>query len=176
MRPNKIWAEVKEAMDKKHTVWVGSKKQYITDRVRRTRSEMNHGDIFRTIENSPLGMMTDTNRAFLQNHSIIPDTKNPGEWKRIMVFGNPTLFGSLNAGPVDAYVDATFDCCPFPFYQCLIFMIFHRETNCYLSLSYILMSHKLPTWPNWTHQICVQFKLSNKLDNLIGKKLILTTA
>ena len=53
MRPANIWDQVKKAMDAKHNgIWIGLKKHSIVDRVRVTRKGMNHGDAFRTIENT----------------------------------------------------------------------------------------------------------------------------
>mmetsp|Transcript_13444 Transcript_13444/g.23611 ORF Transcript_13444/g.23611 Transcript_13444/m.23611 type:complete len:183 (-) Transcript_13444:78-626(-) len=41
LRPAAIWELVRAEMDKKYVAWFGCKKNYITDRVRRTRSELN---------------------------------------------------------------------------------------------------------------------------------------
>ena len=103
---------------------------------------MNFGDSFRTIESSEYSMMTDSKRRFLQSHLIISHPDDPSVWQRLMVFGNPSLFGLLQASSVDLYIDATFDCCPHPFYQCLIIMVFDRMTSCYVPVLYILMTHK----------------------------------
>ena len=39
------------------------------------------------------------------------------------------------------YVDATFNCAPHPFYQCLIVMVYNHETSSYIPVLYSLMSH-----------------------------------
>ena len=144
VRPADIWTQTRNEMDRLHsdTGWTGHQKHFITDRVRRIRSNLNHGDAFRSVENSHYALMTDSNRPFLQHHSCIPDRNEPGKWQRIMVFSNPSLTPKLEVADVDLYLDATFDCCPAPFYQCLIVMIFSREHSAYVPIMYILMTHK----------------------------------
>ena len=139
-----IWDKVSLHFDEKYDrKWTGLNKGPCIDRVRKARKELNHGDAFRTVENTAIGMMTDTPCPFLQFHGTYPNKDKPGEMKRIMVFGNPVLFEDIRAGhEVDGYTDATFGCAPDPFYQVLIFMIFHRGTNIYLPIAYILMTHK----------------------------------
>ena len=130
-------------MDKKYTTgWTGLQKSVMVARVCKIRNEMNSGDTFQTIENTSLGNMTDTNRQFLQHHAVFPDKKSPGQYQRFVIFANPNLLGHLQGEKVDAFMDATFSCCPLPFYQCLIFVIFHRETNCYVPILYELMTHQ----------------------------------
>ena len=102
-QPAIIWDQVKKAMDTNHNgVWIGLKKHSIVDQVRVTKRGMNHGDAFRTIENTSLGMMTDTDRPFFQMHQSFIDKEKPGEMKRLMIFGNPSLFEDIQAGhPID---------------------------------------------------------------------------
>lgn len=142
--PAEIWSQVRSEMDRRHsdTGWSGHLKHFITDRVRRIRSDLNFGDAFRTIEHSSYSMMTDSPRSFLQYHACFPDRDEPGKQQRFMVFGNPSLLHKLESNDVDLYIDATFDCTPNPFYQCLIVMCFDREHSVYLPLMYILMTHK----------------------------------
>jgi hypothetical protein len=141
--PAQIWDQTKAKMDEEYPEgWTGIKKASITHRVRHTRMQMIGGDSFRMLENSKYALMTDTTRPFLHHHGIFPDEKKHGAFQRIMVFGNPTNFGLLKTTKVDIYIDATFDCCPAPFYQCLILMVFHQETNVYVPVLYILMTHK----------------------------------
>ncbi len=142
--PREVWKQVRREMDEKHFAhgWYGLNKNSVCARVRRVRGSMNFGDAFCTVENTSFAMMQDTDRPFLQHHSVIPDRTNPGVWQRLMVFGNPTLFGLLMAVAVDLYIDATFDCCPNPFYQCLIIMCFDRATSMYVPVLYCLMTHK----------------------------------
>jgi hypothetical protein len=61
---------------------------------------------------------------------------------RAMVFGNPALISLLKNIQLDIFVDATFDCIPYPFYQCLIIMVYHNETSTYIPVLYALMMHK----------------------------------
>ena len=140
--PQQIWDRVKMEMNTKHRDWYGLQQHQVTERVRRARSKMNSGDAMRTLESSKYANMQDSNRPFLQHHGIYPDRNNPGTYQRLMVFGNPSLFGLLQQRKIECYIDATFDCVPHPFYQCLIFMIFHPETWQYVPIFYILMTHK----------------------------------
>ena len=133
---------VKEEMDKKHVSWCGKKKAYITERVRRTRSQLNFGDAFRTIENSSYSMMTDTQMPFLQHHMVIPKEDEPGKFDRMMTFANPKLLPLLRMKCLDLHIDATFDCAPALFYQCLILMVFDHQTGVHLAVFYCLMTHR----------------------------------
>ncbi len=60
----------------------------------------------------------------------------------MMVLGNPTFLPILKITGLDIFVDATFDCTPNPFYQTLILMTYHEETELYVPVLYALMSHK----------------------------------
>ena len=133
--PLNCWGSIRQSMDLKYpSGWAENKKIVITDQVRRSCYNLNHGIKFRTVENTSYRMMTDTNRPFLQHDSIVPDREKSGKYQRMMVVGNPTLFGILRANFVDLYMDATFNFCPDPFYQCLIIMIFDRATNKYVPI------------------------------------------
>ena len=143
IQPAKIWEQTKANMDEEYpNGWTGVKKTSITARVPKIRSQMNGGDAFCTLQNSTYALMTDTDRPFLQHNGVYPNFKTPGTFERILVFGNPSHFGLLQLTNLDIYIDATFDCCPCPFYQCLIVMAFHQETNVYVPLLYILMTSK----------------------------------
>ena len=96
----------------------------------------------RATENTSLGNMTDTNRPFLQHHAVFLDQKTTGQYQRFMIFVSPTLLSLLWGERVDAFMDATFFCCPLSFYQFFIFVIFHQETNCYVPILYIVMTHR----------------------------------
>ena len=61
---------------------------------------------------------------------------------KIMIFVNHELLGLLKLLQLDIYVNATFDCVPHPFTQCLIFMIYHQETSSYVPIVYALMNSK----------------------------------
>jgi hypothetical protein len=64
---------------------------------------------------------------------------------RSMVFGNPALIPLLKNRQLEFFVDATFDCVPCPFYQCLIVMVYHDETSAFVPVLYALMTHKNET-------------------------------
>ena len=133
--PAKIWEETKAKMDENYPEgWTGIQKASITRRVRSTRMQMNGGDAFHTLDNSNYVLMTNTKQPFLHYNATFPNLKVPGTFDRIMIFGNPSLFGLLRIAKCDLYIDATFDCCPSPFYQCLIIMILHKETNVYVPI------------------------------------------
>ncbi len=55
---------------------------------------------------------------------------------------NPALTGLLKIPYLDVFVDATFDCTPNPFSQCLIFMIYDHSTSSYMPILYALMTSK----------------------------------
>ena len=56
-------------------------------------------------------------------------------------FANPRLIGLLN-GNVQPYIDGTFNIFPFPFYQCLIVMVYNGQTDSYVPIFYILLQGK----------------------------------
>ena len=145
--PDAIWMDVKKAMDTKHgeTGWSGLRKEQVCELVRKTRSSMGHGNTISTVE-TMYNTMTDSPRAFLHASLLYahPDPKKEEDNKgmRIMIFGNPSLFGLLELPGVDMFIDATFSCCPDPFKQCLIIMVYDHSTRSYVPVLYILMTHK----------------------------------
>ena len=141
MTPLQVWLAVKKVMDEKHGSYIGHNRQYIVDRVHRSRKEMDFGDKFRAVE-CLHNVMSDSDHPFLHYHASFPDRSNPKELMRLMVFANPTLIPLLKSKKLDIFVDATFDCCPAPFYQCLIVMVFDDQTGLYVPVVYILMTHK----------------------------------
>jgi len=86
--------------------------------------------------------MTDSKRSFLQVSMSFPNPVDGEDPIRIMIFGNPALSGMLKNPGLDVFVDATFDCTPHPFSQCLIFMIYDHSTSNYVPILYILMTSK----------------------------------
>lgn len=65
--------------------------------------------------------------------------------QRIIGFGKMELVNTLRAKKSKLHIDATFDCCPKGFYQCLIVSIFidtNGENGLFLPCFYILMSKK----------------------------------
>ena len=107
---------------------------------------MGQGNNISTVE-TMYNLMTDSPRAFL--HASLwyphPDPKKEEDKKgmRMMIFGNPSLFGLLEELPgVDMFINATFSCCSYPFKQCLIVMVYDHSTRSYVPVLYILMTHK----------------------------------
>ncbi len=141
MTPLQVWLAVKKVMDVTHGSYIGHNRQYIVDRVCRSRKEMDFGDKFRAVE-CLHNVMSDSDCPFLHYHASFPDKSNPKELMQLMVFANPTLIPLLKFKKLDLFVDATFDCCPAPFYQCLIVMVFDDQTCLYVPVVYILMTHK----------------------------------
>ena len=140
--PNKIAKQILREMTDEHGIsWVGLGRDQIIGRVRRARANMNHGDAFRTVENTTYAKMTDSNEFFLQKHECWPD-RSSGVLQRIMAFANPALLYLLQSLQVDIFIDGTFKVCPSPFTQCLIIMVFDRATYLYIPVMYILMTCK----------------------------------
>ena len=145
LAPDMVWMKVQNDLDVKYpNGWTTPKdKSFVISLVKRTRRDLNCGDAIRSAEHPTLAMMTDDEtRPFLQCNMTLPHPKKPGIQCRTMAFANPELIPTLRGKP-DAFVDATFDCAPAPFYQCLILMVFDPQTGVYLPVAYILMTHKL---------------------------------
>ena len=86
-----------------------------------------------------LEMESMSNRAnsFLRfNHSFADYKKK----QRIMGFANPELLHLLKYPKVHLFGDATFRCCPKPFEQCYILMVFDKGTMTFVPVMYILMT------------------------------------
>ena len=123
--------------------WSGLQKKQVVERVRKCRAKLGFGNIITTITDTPqYRLMTDCERPFLQAFGTYPHPEDPKEYMRMMIFANPSLLSLLKTPQLDMYVDATFDCAPRPFYQCLIVMVYNHETSSYVPVLYSLMSHK----------------------------------
>jgi hypothetical protein len=86
---------------------------------------------------------------------------------------------------LDIFVDTTFSCCPTPFYQRLILMLFDHITSLYVPLLYVLMTHKnealywhafnairaISEWKIKVRSYCSNFEVSlmKQLDIAFGK-------
>ena len=90
--------------------------------VKNTRSRLSGCDVFRELETPPLSMVQNSSHFFLQLNLSIPDIERK-KIHRIMGYGNPSLFGTLT-GNIQIYIDGTFNIVPYPFYQCLIIMVY----------------------------------------------------
>jgi hypothetical protein len=104
---------------------------------------LNFGDAISTAENTPdYSQMADSGREFLQVSMVFHHPKEGEDQIWITIFGNLALMGLLKTPQLDVYVDATSSCCPNPFSQCLIFMIYGHTTSSYVPILYALMMSK----------------------------------
>lgn len=147
--PAKIWMTLKGELDKRYDTskglggWSGIREDQVKSLVKDARAELGLGDAISTVMDVPqYSQMRGTARPFVQYSSTMPNPQKSGEIIRKMVFGNPSLFGLLKVKQVDLFVDVTFSCCPNPFQQCLIIMVFNGETSSFVPVVYILMTHK----------------------------------
>ena len=100
LAPSVIWEQTKTEMDDKYPEgWTGIQKDTLVRRVRKA------GDAFQTLLNSKLIFMTDSDRKFLQASTCVPNINSKGNASldRVMIFGNPALFGLLKEGKTDLY-------------------------------------------------------------------------
>ena len=86
--------------------------------------------------------MSTTSNSFLQSNIAYCDEKGP---QRIMSFGKREIFCKLKKDLIQWHIDATFDCSPPGFYQCLIISVFEEELNMFLPCYYVLMTNKTLT-------------------------------
>ena len=142
--PKQVWQRVRAAMNEAYPYgWSGLYEDQVCEKVRKARSALGLGDAITTVTNvREYRMMKDTERPFLQAYGCFPHPEDPKEFMSMMVFGNPTLIQMLKVTGLDIFVDATFDCTPRPFYQTLILMTYHEETESYVPVLYALMTHK----------------------------------
>jgi hypothetical protein len=95
------------------------------------------------IKNTPENnSMQDSDLPFLQASLNFVNPKHGEDRIQMMIFANPALLGMLKTPGLDVFVDATFDCCPKPSYQCLIFMIYDHAMSSYIPILYALMTLK----------------------------------
>ena len=130
--PKSIRKTVSDEMNSRSTTWKGMSDSQVKTLVINTRSRENGGDIFRLLERPPLCMVQRFQFLFfLQSYQTIINNDTQ-KLDRIVVFGNPSLFG-LFAGAVQLFIDGTFRICPSQFYQCLIIMVFDVQTASFTS-------------------------------------------
>ena len=101
-----IWMTLSDEINSRSTAWKGMSDAQVKTLVFNTRSRENGGDIFRLLERPPLCMVHNSNFFFLQFNQTIFDNETK-KVERIMVYGNPFLFGILSGG-VQLYIDGTF--------------------------------------------------------------------
>jgi hypothetical protein len=145
--PVDLWAILKKEMDDKYECWTGLHRDQVLNLIKNTRTELNQGNAIAAITDTPdYYLMTDSKSAFVRYQASMPNPENETKpMMRMMVFGNPELLRLLKGRNLDLYMDATFDCCPDPFYQCLIIMIYEPTCSYYVPVMYILMTHKNET-------------------------------
>lgn len=78
-------------------------------------------------------------RRFLRFHMMI---EVDGSYQNIVGWAHPLLSFKLCDASVHLFLDATFSCCPEPFYQCLIIMAYLPAYATYVPVFYILMTAK----------------------------------
>ena len=142
-----IWTMLKKQMDEKYESWTGLRRDQVINLVKNTRTELNQGNAISLIEDDPnYSRMKDSKFSFLRYDACFPNPDDETkDMMRIMVFGNPELLRLLKSPGLHLYMDATFDCCPDPFYQCLIIMIYEPTCSHYVPVMYILMTNKNET-------------------------------
>ena len=135
--------KVKSELDTRFNgAWFGVQKQTVCNMVRKTRKQLGFGNAIGTVEKVYAGMR-DSDRRFLQCSAWYPHPTDVTDAMRIMAYGNPALFRLLKIPGLDIYMDATFSCCPAPFKQCLIIMVYDHSCSAYVPVMYILMTHKV---------------------------------
>lgn len=142
--PKTIHDMVRKEMDLKYPMGhIPLRVETAINLVKNTKAGMNIGDKISTVENSKeYNRDPVTNMPFMQTSMRCPHPDPQEDHLKIMIFANHELLGLLKLRQLDVYVDATFDCVPHPFTQCLIFMIYHRETSSYVPIVYALMDSK----------------------------------
>ena len=142
--PKQVYDTCRAEIDKKYpSGWCVIQYNTAIDLVCNTRRQLNFGDAISTVENTPdYYQMIDNEHSFLQVSMTFPNPVVRENPIRIMIFGNPGLTGMLKTPCLDVFVNATFDCTPHPFLQCLIFMIYDHSTSSYIPILYALMTSK----------------------------------
>ncbi len=83
--------------------------------------------------------LKNTRDGLVQFSMALADEKGP---QRLIGFSRPELFNKLKAKKSQCHMDATFDCCPRGFYQCLIIAIYDEELNIFQPCFWVLMTRK----------------------------------
>ena len=127
-KPQQIWDKINAEMNQKADVWRGLTDVQVKDLVKNTRIKNSGSDIFRELESPPLSMVHNGTRLFLQFNSCISNLAN-NTYDRVIGWGNPALFGLLRINMCQLFIDGTFSIVPYPFYQCLVLMVFCQATG-----------------------------------------------
>ena len=131
LKPEQIWNKINAEMNQKADVWSGLTDAQVKDLVRNTRKKNSGSDIIRELESPPLSMVHDGTRLFLQFNSSISNHKD-NTFDRVIGWGHPALFGLLRVKMCQLFIDGTFSIVPYPFYQCLVIMVFDQATGKFL--------------------------------------------
>ncbi len=146
--PADIWPVLKNEMDVKYPEtntrgWSGMRRKQVMRHVWQTRTELGMGDTISTFENNlEYLQMNNAEWSFLRFSATLPVPGDEKDHMHYMIFCNPELIRLLKMPQVDLFIDATFDCCPHPFYQCLIIMVYDPTTSYYVPVLYCLMTRK----------------------------------
>ena len=144
--PADIWPVLKNEMDVKYPEtntrgWSGMRRKQAMRHVWQTRTELGMGDTISTFENNlEYLQMNNAEWSFLRFSATLPVPGDEKDHMHYMIFCNPELIRLLKMPQVDLFIDATFDCCPHPFYQCLIIMVYDPTTSYYVPVLYCLMT------------------------------------
>jgi hypothetical protein len=142
--PKKIHDIVQKEMDEKYPKGhIPMRFKTAINLAKNTKAGMNIGDKISTVENSrEYNRDPVTEMPFLQSSMRCPNPDPKEDHLKIMLFANHELLGYLKLRDLDVYVNATFNCVPHPFTQCLIFMIYDMATSSYVPIVYALMDSK----------------------------------
>ena len=135
-----IWNKLEREVSAKYPVWSGINDVQVKSIVKHICAREHGTDLFVKLETEEVSKMKDSDRWFLQFNCLLTDPKD-GKRSRMVGFANPRLIGLLN-GNVQIYIDGTFKICPFPFYQCMIVMVYNGQTDSYVPIFYILLQGK----------------------------------
>ena len=146
MVPSQIWDIVNKTLSAKCPTYHGVNRNSVLNAVQKHRKALGLGDDISTVtKHSSYFMLGDgTNRGFIHHYGCMPHPKTASENMEYIVLGHPSLLKYLR-GTVHLLIDATFDCVPSMFYQCLILMIHDDRTDAYIPIAYVLMTHKFET-------------------------------
>ena len=141
MAPTKVAELIFEEMKvKKGKTWRGATSSQVMNKCRNAWAKLHNGDVYRTIETPEVGRFADSQLWFLQFNLSLP-VKNEERVDRIIGFGHPELF-ALILESNELFIDGTFKIVPKPFYQVLVIMCYHQQTQLYVPIMYILMTGK----------------------------------
>ena len=149
-----ILKKLEREVSDKYPVWSGINDTQVNSIVKNVQHREFDTDMFVQLETNEVAKMKDSDRWFLQFNALVTDPKD-GKRSRMVGFANQRLIGLLN-GNVQIYIDSTFKVCPFPFYQCLIVMVYNGQMDSYVPIFYILLPGKTAfKYSMSLHFVCV---------------------